>query len=63
MEQYYYKGPVLEFGRPICDDWSSCTWAPTERRARSNLTYQFKVQNKRTANAKITLPGTLMKVG
>lgn len=64
-EQYYkfmYDGPVMEFDRVIANQWSSSTYAPTEKKARSNLTYQFKKQFNRIPSAKITLPGTIKLV-
>lgn len=35
------------------------TIAATERKAKSNLAYQFKLEAHKTANSKITLPGKL----
>lgn len=57
--KYLYSGPVLEFDHLIAGKWSSTTIAPTERKAKSNLAFQFKRENKRTSNAKIMLPGKL----
>lgn len=58
-QKYTYKGPVMEFGRLIADDWYGETMAPTEKKARSNLIYQFKKQNCRIVGNKITLPGEI----
>lgn len=63
MDQYSYTGPVMEFDRVIADNWSGKTWAPSEKKARSNLTYQFKKQFNKVASTKITLPGKIMRVG
>ena len=63
MDQYTYNGPVLEFDRVIADNWSAKTWAPTERKARSNLMYQFKKQFNKVASTKITLPGKITRLG
>lgn len=63
MDLYLYEGPVLEFDRVIANNWMSKTWAPSEKKARSNLTYQFKKQFNRAASAKITLPGKIRNLG
>lgn len=59
MNLYIYEGPVMEFGRCISDKWQGSTYAPSERKARSNLTYQYKKKTNRVAGAKITLPGKI----
>lgn len=58
---YSYDGPVLEFGRVVTQRWTSTTFAPTEGKARSNLTFQYKKAFRREPNTKITLPGKLTK--
>lgn len=60
--KYVYDGPVMEFNKLIADHWKGETMAPTESKARSNLTYQFKKKNNRIAGTKITLPGKLKMV-
>lgn len=62
MHQYSYEGPVMEFDRVIADRWASKTCAPSERKARSNLTYQFKKQYNKTPGTKISLPGVVKLV-
>jgi hypothetical protein len=62
MNQYVYKGPVMEFERCITSQWSASTFAPTEKKARSNMTYQFKKNNNRIPSSKITLPGKIQRV-
>lgn len=61
MEQhrYEYDGPVEEFGRCICNRWYGTTLATSEKKARSNLAYQFKKQYNKTPGTKITLPGKI----
>lgn len=59
MNLYTYNGPVLEFDRIIADHWVSSTRAESEKKARSNLAYQFKKQTGRTPQSKITIPGKL----
>lgn len=61
--EYLYDGPVMEFDKIIADRWSSSTYAPSEKKARSNLTYQFKKQFNRSQAAKITLPGKVVQLG
>ena len=60
MPKYFYDGPVMEFNTCIADHWKGETFAPSETKARSNLAYQFKKRNNRTANTKISLPGKLI---
>ena len=62
MNQYDYNGPVMEFNRCISDNWRGTTYAISEKKARSNLIYQFKKQNNRVATARISLPGKLKQV-
>lgn len=60
--EYSYEGPVLEFGKIVAHKWSSSTYAPNERKARSNLAFQFKKAFNRIPSAKITLPGEIRRV-
>lgn len=57
---YSYNGPVMEFDRCVANCWSASTYACSERKARSNLTYRFKKMNNKAANTKITLPGKIV---
>ena len=59
MQLYFYDGPVLEFDRILANHWTAQTRAATEKKARSNLAYQFKKQFGREARSKITVPGEL----
>lgn len=59
MNLYYYNGPVLEFERIVADHWSASTRASTEKKARSNLAYQFKMETGRMPRSKNTIPGKL----
>jgi hypothetical protein len=59
MNVYAYNGPVLEFDRVIADHWIATTRAESEKKARCNLAYQFKMQSGRIARTKITIPGKL----
>ena len=59
MKHYAYVGPVMEFERCIAHEWKGETFAQTERKAKSNLAYQFKQNTGKANNAKISLPGGL----
>ena len=63
MQLYFYDGPVLEFDRIIANHWSASTRAESEKKARSNLAYQFKKQYGKVARSKITIPGNLIIKG
>ena len=62
MYQYKYDGPVMAFKNCIANRWQGSTYAASEKKARSNLIYQFKQKNNRIPGTKITLPGKLMIV-
>ena len=59
MHQYKYDGPVMAFENCIVNRWQGSTYAVSEKKARSNLIYQFKKKNNRIPGAKIALPGKL----
>lgn len=60
--KYVYEGPVMMFDKLVTDRWKGETVAPSESKARSNLTYQFKRQNNRLPGTKYYLPGTIKMV-
>ena len=60
--RYIYDGPVMAFDRCVTDHWKGETMAPSEQKARSNLTYQFKKQNNRIAGTRVTLPGKIKMI-
>ena len=60
MNQYMYDGPVMEFDTCVANRWQGSTYAASEKKARSNLVYQFKKKTNRIPSTRITLPG---KVG
>lgn len=62
MNQYMYDGPVMNFGTCISDRWHGITYAVSEKKARSNLAYQFKKNNNRITGSRITLPGKVKMV-
>lgn len=59
---YHYKGPVTAFGRVITESWEGYTNAVSEGKARSNLAYQYKRENKRSATSRVELPGKIENV-
>lgn len=59
MNTYMYKGPVMLFDKCIADKWVAYTTAVSEKKAMSNLKYQFKKETNRVPGAKISLPGKL----
>lgn len=63
MQLYYYDGPVFEFDKLIADHWKGETYAVSEAKARSNLTYRFKAENNRVPQTKITLTGPIKMKG
>jgi hypothetical protein len=52
----------MQFNTLLTDRWKGETMAPSENKARSNLTYQFKKNSNRIAGTKITLPGKIKMV-
>ena len=63
MTLYSYEGPVLEFDKIIAKHWKSKTYATSESKARSNLTFQFKKEYGRVPRTRITLPGKIVAEG
>ena len=60
MNRYIYQGPVSMFGRCMAQNWKGTTYAVSEKKAKSNLAYQFKKQNKLLGNsAPVSFPGKL----
>lgn len=60
MHRYTYDGPVTEFGKCIDNHWKAATYAVSTSKAKSNLTYQFKMQYGKSRNTKIDLPGKII---
>ncbi len=58
---YTYNGPVMVFERCVCDRWIATTKAPSESKARANLTFRYKKQYGFASNAKVYLPGKLCR--
>lgn len=60
-EKYYYNGPVTSFGQCLTDRWRGETYAESEKKARSNLIYTYKIRHNLSPGAKIELPGICKK--
>ena len=62
MKLYSYDGPVLEFDKVIANHWKASTYAESEKKARCNLAYKFKMETGRLPRTKITIPGKLIVI-
>jgi hypothetical protein len=62
MYKYIYDGPVKEFNKVITEKWKGETMAVSEKRARTNLAFQFKREFGKSVNSKISFPGKIMSV-
>lgn len=63
MDKYIYDGPVYLFNERVNDNWHGETMAISEKKAKSNLIYQYKRQTNRTKDCKIRLnPELVQKV-
>lgn len=60
--KYVYEGPIMYFEHMVTDRWKGETAAPSERKARSNLSYQAKSQLNLIAGTRVTLPGKIKMV-
>lgn len=55
MERFVYEGPVFQFGNLVSNKWKSQTLAVSDKKAYSNLVYQYKKKNNLAPSSKITL--------
>lgn len=62
MQEYTYDGPVMIFGVCVENRWQASTYAVSEKKARSNLTYRFKKEHQKLPSAKVELPGKIVAV-
>ena len=62
MDLYSYTGPVTMFDRCVANCWKGETYASSEKKAKSNLVYQYKKQNGLLPASKVNLPGKLVKI-
>lgn len=60
MNLYLYDGPVTSFGKMVTNRWKGSTYAMSDRKARSNLTFQYKKQKHLRPGSKIELPGEIV---
>ena len=51
----------MEFDRCVQEHFKAETYAVSEKKARSNLAFQWKKQNGRIARTRIELPGKIVK--
>lgn len=63
MKQYSYDGPIMVFDICVASRWVGITYAPTEAKARSNLTCQAKKMLGKLPSTRVTLPGKIQLVG
>lgn len=63
MNKYVYEGPVMRFEDCVQRKWYGETYAVSEKKAKSNLVYQWKKKNHYSPSAKINLPGKIVLVG
>ena len=62
MDLYSYTGPVTMFDRCVANCWKGETYAKKEKKAKSNLIFQYKKQNGFIPASKVNLPGKLVKL-
>jgi len=53
--KFVYDGPVTAFGQLLINKWHGETWAVSEAKALSNLSYQFKTETNRVPGTRIEL--------
>lgn len=61
-KKYSYNGPVEVFGKCVDNQWYGSTYAPSEKKARNNLVYQYKKQTGKAAATQVKLPGKVVLV-
>ena len=54
---YEYTGPVMIFDECVERHWTGTTIAISKRKAKSNLTFQWKKEHGYPINTKVSLPG------
>lgn len=53
--KYHYNGPVYMHQKMIADKWEGDTWAPSDAKALSNLSYRYKTTHNLIPGTKIIL--------
>ena len=62
MEHYIYEGPVMNnYNQIITSKWEGETYANTDKKAKSNLSYQFKKEHGLLQTAKVILVNKVKK--
>lgn len=62
MNYYSYSGPVINnFNQIITNNWNGETYANTDKKAMSNLSYQFKKEHGLLPTAKVRLTSKPIK--
>lgn len=59
MKVYSYRGPVMVFDKCVEHYWTGETTAASEKKARSNLAYQYKKEMGLIPQTKVSIPGKL----
>ena len=62
MHKYMYDGPVMIFDTCVNNHWKAETMAVSEKKAKSNLAYQYKKRTNITRDTKVTLPGKIKMI-
>jgi len=61
VNHYIYDGPVMAFGKCIDNNLKADTYAVSEKKAKSNIAYQYKKEHGKMPATKIILPGALIQ--
>ena len=59
MNVYSYRGPVMVFDKCVEHYWTGETTASSEKKARSNLAYQYKKEMGLIPQTKVSITGKL----
>lgn len=62
MQLYLYDGPVMKFETVIQDRWRTSTYAVSEKKAKTNLCFRYKMLHDMPADAKLDLPGKFVSL-
>lgn len=60
--RFRYCGPVYVFDRLVTDSWSADTMAVSSRKARVNLSYQYKKKYGFEYSVSVKLPGKITEI-
>ena len=63
MHKYSYEGPVKVFDDIVTRSWKAGTVAESEKKARSNLAFQYKRDHGLVPATRVTLSGKILLVG